>query len=149
MSFLDDWKEWSTAKKAISIIAVCCVGLIIIGAIIGAGSPDKNTAPTTTSSSDNNTTADSTPEVKGVQVHVTYDGSWSGSIGDVSSQSTYSGTGEDTIDLPDAQSIVSAVVQKQSGDTSELKVEILKDGKVIKEGTTSAEYGVVTVSTSI
>ena len=44
LSFLDDWKEWSTAKKAISIIAVCCVGLIIIGIIGGGLSSDKNTA---------------------------------------------------------------------------------------------------------
>ena len=36
MSFLDDWKEWSTAKKAISIIVVCCIGIIII-AVIGGG----------------------------------------------------------------------------------------------------------------
>ena len=47
MSFLDDWKEWSAAKKAISIIGVCCIGLIIIGLIIGSGSTDKNTSPET------------------------------------------------------------------------------------------------------
>ena len=48
MSFLDDWKEWSTAKKAISIIVVCCIGLIIIGLVIGGFSSDKNTSPDTT-----------------------------------------------------------------------------------------------------
>ena len=48
MSFIDDWKEWSTAKKAISIIVVCCIGLIIIGLIIGSGTPDKNTSPAAT-----------------------------------------------------------------------------------------------------
>lgn len=48
MSFLDDWKEWSTAKKALSIIGVCCIGLIIIGIIMGGGSTDKNTSPETT-----------------------------------------------------------------------------------------------------
>ena len=48
MSFLDDFKEWSTAKKAISIIAVCCLGIIIIGLIVGSGSPDKNTTPDST-----------------------------------------------------------------------------------------------------
>lgn len=44
MSFLDDWKEWSTAKKAISIIGVCCIGIIIIGLIVGSASHDKNTS---------------------------------------------------------------------------------------------------------
>ena len=48
MTFLDDWKEWSTAKKAISIIGVCCIGIIIIGLIIGSASHDKNTSPKST-----------------------------------------------------------------------------------------------------
>lgn len=43
MSFLDDWKEWSTTKKAISVVCACCIGIIIIGMIGGAISPDKNT----------------------------------------------------------------------------------------------------------
>ena len=48
MSFFDDWKEWSTAKKAISIIIVCCIGVIIIGLIVGSTSQDKNTTPKST-----------------------------------------------------------------------------------------------------
>ena len=48
MSFLDDWKEWGTAKKAASIIAVCCIGIIIIGLVLGSFSSDKNTSPQTT-----------------------------------------------------------------------------------------------------
>lgn len=48
MSFLDDWKEWSTSKKAISIIVVCCIGLIIIGLVLGSFSSDKNTSPDST-----------------------------------------------------------------------------------------------------
>lgn len=148
MSFLDDWKEWSTAKKALSIIAVCCIGLIIIGMITGGGTPDKNTA-TTNDDSDDTADDSAVEQPKGVQVHIITDGSWSGSIGDIGGQSTYDGSGEDTIDLGDADSIVSAAIQKQTGDSSELKVEILKDGKVIKDGSTTAEYGVVTVSTSV
>lgn len=146
MSFLDDWKEWSTAKKAISIIAVCCIGIFIIAIIGGGLSGDKNTSPTTTATDSKDTT---TEQAKGVQVHIITEGSWSGSIGDIGSQSTYDGTGEDTIDLGDADNVVSAAIQKQNGDSSELKVEILKDGKVLKEGSTTGEYGVVTVSTTI
>lgn len=44
MSLIDDWKEWSTTKKAISIIVVCCIGLLIIGSLLGGFVPDKNTA---------------------------------------------------------------------------------------------------------
>lgn len=144
MSFLDDWKEWSTAKKAISILAVCCVGILLIAVLGGGGTSDKNTATKTDDS-----TNDTVEQPKGVQVHIISDGSWSGSIGDLGGQSTYDGSGEDTIDLGDAESVVSAAIQKQTGDSSELKVEIIKDGKVIKEGSTTAEYGVVSVSTSV
>ena len=144
MSFLDDWKEWITAKKAISIIAVCCVAVFILAMIGGGTTPDTNTATTTDDS-----TNDTVEQPKGVQVHIISDGSWSGSIGDLGGQSTYDGSGEDTIDLGDAESVVSAAIQKQTGDSSELKVEIIKDGKVIKEGSTTAEYGVVSVSTSV
>ena len=144
MSFLDDWKEWSTAKKAISIIAVCCIGIFIVAVIGGGLSSDKNTSPKTNDSSD-----DTVEQPKGVQVKIITDGSWSGSIGDAGSQSTHDGSGEDTIDLPDANSVVSAAIQKKSADSSELKVQILKDGKVLKEGSTTGEYGMVTVSTTI
>jgi hypothetical protein len=52
LSFIDEWKEWSTTKKVLSIVVVCCIGLIIVGAIMGTFSPDKNTSPTTYTSSD-------------------------------------------------------------------------------------------------
>lgn len=42
-NFLEDWKDWSAGKKVISIILVCCIGLIIIGAIGGFLFPDLNT----------------------------------------------------------------------------------------------------------
>lgn len=38
-----DRKEWSTAKKALFIIIICCIGLIIISMISGWIFPDKNT----------------------------------------------------------------------------------------------------------
>ena len=146
LSFLDDWKEWSTAKKAISIIVVCCIGVLIIAIIGGGLSSDKNTAPTTKDTTNN---ANNTAQAKGVQIHIMSNGEWSGSIGDAGSQSSYDGSGEDTVDLGNAKSVVSAVIQKKTADSSELKVEILKDGKVLKEGSTTAEYGVVTVSTTV
>lgn len=49
---MDKWNSFSNGKKAISIIGVCCVGLLIIGLIVGMGSPDKNTQQTTIQVSD-------------------------------------------------------------------------------------------------
>ena len=142
MSFLDDWKEWSTPKKVISILAVCCIGLIIIGMITGGGSPDKNTSPL----NDGNNTVE---QIIGKQVKIIYDGEWSGAAGDVSSINSISGSGDETIDMPDDASLISANAQKKDGSSNELTIQILKDGKVVKESSTTAEYGVAQVSASV
>ncbi|MGN0176959.1 MAG: hypothetical protein ACI389_03920 [Methanobrevibacter sp.] len=63
MSFLDDWKEWSTAKKAISILVVCCIGLIVVSMITGALSPDKNTSSSVADNSAEKTYDDGTYKV--------------------------------------------------------------------------------------
>ena len=148
MSFLDDWKEWSTTKKVISILVVCCVGLIIISALTGGGSPDKNTA-TTSSSDDNNSSESSddtaTEEVKGTQVKISYSGKWSGAISSGGSTSSISGSGDKVIDI-DESGIVSANAQKQDGSSKELQIQILKDGDVVEEASTDSEYGVASVS---
>ena len=142
MSFLDDWKEWSTPKKVISILAVCCIGLIIIGMITGGGSPDKNTSPI----NDGNNNVE---QINGKQVKIIYDGEWSGAAGDVSSINSISGSGDETIDMPDDASLISANAQKKAGSSNELTIQILKDGKVVKESSTTAEYGVAQVSASV
>lgn len=142
MSFLDDWKEWSTPKKVISILAVCCIGIIIIGMITGGGSPDKNTSPI----NDGNNNVE---QITGKQVKIIYDGEWSGAAGDVSSINSISGSGDETIDMPDDASLISANAQKKDGSSNELTIQILKDGKVVKESSTTAEYGVAQVSASV
>ena len=142
MSFLDDWKEWSTPKKVISILAVCCIGLIIIGMITGGGSPDKNTSPI----NDGNNNVE---QITGKQVKIIYDGEWSGAAGDVSSINSISGSGDETIDMPDDASLISSNAQKKDGSSNELTIQILKDGKVVKESSTTAEYGVAQVSASV
>lgn len=144
MSFLDDWKEWSTAKKAVSIIAVCCIAVFIIAMIGGALSPDKNTASTTT-----NTTDDNTNQVIGKQVKVIYSGEWSGAAGDTGSTNTISGSGEKTIDMDDDANIISANAQKKDSSSETLTIQILKDGKVVEESSTDAEYGVASVSAAL
>ena len=147
MSFLDDWKEWSTAKKAISILIVCCVGILIVAMIGGGLSSDKNTAPTTTDNSNNDDTAKE--QAKGVQIHIIYDGEWQGAMGSGSSTKTISGTGETTLDVDDPDFVVSANAQKMDGGSGKLTIQILKDGKVLEETDTDSEYGVASVSATI
>lgn len=142
MSFLDDWKEWSTAKKAISIIVVCCVGLLIVAMIGGGLSSDKNTSTKSNS-------ADTSSQATGKQIKIIYGGEWSGAAGDASSINSISGSGDETIDLADDARIISANAQKQDASSDTLTIQILKDGKVVKEASTSAEYGVAQVAATV
>ena len=52
-------KNGQAQKKAVSIIAVCCIGLLVIGVIGGMVSPDKNTSTTTNTNNSNNGNTDS------------------------------------------------------------------------------------------
>ena len=89
------------------------------------------------------------PLPKGVQVKVIYDGEWQGAAGDADSMNSISGSGEKTIDLEDANMIVSANAQKQDGGSGELTIQILKDGKVLEEGSTDAEYGMAQITANV
>ena len=159
------WNKQNNGGKAAIIIGVCCVGLILIVAIGGMLSPDKTTttpattnttttpATTTTTPATTNdtttpdTTSSSSSSSSGVEVQVSGSGSWSGSYGDTSGQQSVDGSGTQTFQM-DNPDIVSAVFQKKSGGSGTLTVEIIENGNVVESKSTSAEYGVVTVSHS-
>lgn len=142
----------STVKKGIvGFIAICCIGIILMG-IIGSGTPDKNTSTDTvdnsktTEFSENDSSSENTKPSSPLQVRITTDGAWSGAIGSGTSTSSYDGNGDKTIDIEGSSfDMVSATIQKKGGGSGELKVEILKDGEVVKESSTNAEYGVVSI----
>ena len=82
-----------------------------------------------------------------IQIRITCDGYWHGSVGVGSSQASYSGFGDKLINLDgDSSDIVAAAVQKQDSGNGKLKVEIIKDGKVVKDASTTSEYGVVSLA---
>lgn len=62
MSFRDDWKEYSTTKKILSIVVVCCIGIIVANVLLGIFIPDENTSKMTNanniSSNDSNNSVD-------------------------------------------------------------------------------------------
>ena len=86
-------------------------------------------------------------------VHVNLpDGCWSGSIGIDTDSATYDGCGDRMISLSGQCRIgVVAVVQKGFDEVNlepypgTLTVEIFKDGTVVKTGSTSADYGALSV----
>lgn len=84
------------------------------------------------------------------QIRVAYSGDWSGTIGDVGSTRSVEGSGTESFDI-DVQSgdIVSANAQKDDDSNDELTIQILRDGDVIKETSTTAEFGVASVSATL
>jgi len=82
------------------------------------------------------------------QVEISYSGEWQGSIASGGSSRSVQGSGSDTIEIDGSPDIISANAQKQDDSSDELTIRIVLDGEVIKESSTSAEYGVAQVSIS-
>ena len=147
----EDFKNASTGKKILAVLLCCCVGLAIFGAIGGLIFPDSNTSDdydydddilSSGSSGFDDGIGDSD-----IQIRITCDCDWHGRVGVGSSQASYSGSGDKLINLDgDSSEIVAAVVQKQDSGNGKLKVEIIKDGKVVKDASTTSEYGVVSLA---
>jgi hypothetical protein len=75
------------------------------------------------------------------------DGSWSGSVLDTEhTSSTKSGSGSNTIAFPCSPfGIYSLVMQKQD-EFGNLHIKVVKKGSVLKEASTNAAYGVVSLA---
>lgn len=78
------------------------------------------------------------------QVQVVSDGDFTGAIGVNGSVTSYDGSGTQTYDIGDA-SIVSAAFSHLE-DSGTLTVNIIDNGEIVQTGTTSAAYGVVSIS---
>jgi hypothetical protein len=80
--------------------------------------------------------------------HVEYEGEWSGTITAGGSSRTVEGDGSKTFDIQGTPDIISVNAQKQDDNNDTLTVQILKDGDVVKEGSTSAGFGVASITYS-
>ncbi len=82
------------------------------------------------------------------QVRIVYDGEWQGSISQGGSVRSTQGSGTEIIEIEGTPDIISANAQKQDNSSRELTVQIVENGEVVKETSTTAEYGVAQVSYS-
>ena len=90
--------------------------------------------------------SDNSPSSTPFEVVISYDGDWYGRLGDVDHPSERSGSGNQTYRLSCAAwDEAFANIQKTDYGSGELKVQLLKNSKVIAENTTTAENGVVSV----
>lgn len=148
---LETWNKQTNAIKAISIIGVCCIGIILIIGITGMFAPDKTTTSTpatitnTATTSPDTTSQEPTSKAESVEVQVNYPGEWSGAVSDSSGTRSIDGTGSKTIPVSSSGSI-SANAQKGDNGTGSLTISIVQGGKTVETQTTSAEYGVASVS---
>ncbi|WP_280536612.1 hypothetical protein [Halopenitus sp. POP-27] len=109
---------------------------------------DSGDSDSTDDSGDSDSTDDSGDSGSSYEVRIEYDGEWSGAVGSGGSASSVDGSGTETIEIDGDPDIISANAQKQEANSDELVVQILKDGEVVKESSTTAEYGVAQVSYS-
>lgn len=148
----EQWDEFSLGVKIISVIIVCCIGLTIVGGIIGALSPDANTSQQMLSNLVGNTSQGGDVIISDgeLEVRISCPVEWSASIGDESKTNSYKGIGDSVIELdPDEYDVVAAAVQKTTSGNDELKVQLIKDNIVLDENSTTNDFGVVTVSTTV
>lgn len=84
-----------------------------------------------------------------VQILITYYGAWSGAYYNDGTPVSVNGTGSTIITVNNPGSNVSTSIQKRDGTTEKLKVEILKNGNELTEGSTSTAYGVIEISATV
>lgn len=118
-------------------------------------------APTTTATSTATPTATATrtatstptPEpLPDIEIRIRYAGEWQGALSitedGTSSTRSIEGSGDRTIDISNTPIIVSVNAQKQDRGSGELTVQIVRDGEVVAEARTTAEFGVAQTSQS-
>ena len=122
MSIKDTWNEWDTTKKILAVVAVCCIlAIIAVVAFGGIGS--------------------------GAQVKVNYDGPYTGIIQDGNTIKMISGYGNQTFDLEsDNIDRIHTQISKTDDGFGKLEVQILKNGEVVEEQSTSMPYGFVSMT---
>lgn len=125
-SFKEQWNEWSQNKRIAFIVfcAVCLIVPMMLSYAFTASTRSVARTDTYTVSIESNT-------------------SWSGSVGADMQSRTEQGFGSQTFQL-NGQIIV-VVMQKQTAE-GYLTVCILKNGQTLASQTTTAEYGVLSVS---
>lgn len=106
-----------------SLVAVG--GTVAIAGCFGAGKPDS------------------------IAIRIDYSGEWSGAVGSGGSSQSVDGFGRRTFqwDGGDIPNVVSATAQKRER-WGTLTVQIIADGEVVKESSTRAEFGVVSIGHS-
>ena len=164
-SFLPGRKTLMAIGGVVLLIVLVAIGALVVYPMLTAGSgtgEPASPAPGTSPVSANPTLSSSgTPVVtrvakpstvppSGVQVHISYLGSWKGTYGLPSYLQSTSDSGDKFYEVLNATGTIQATVAKLDSSTRhDLLVEIYKDGKLLTSGSTGAAFGSVALSVDV
>lgn len=134
------WKM-GTAKKIALIIGIIAIMLILFSVIYNLTQPSHEDSLNVIVADDKVQEGSTHP----YQVKVLYDGSWYSNSGDPNYLQSQSGQGKGVFTLDCAAwDKVSVYVEKSDGSADEMKVQLLRNGEVVAENSTSGNQ--VTIS---
>lgn len=138
----DGWNI-STGKKIAIVLGIIVIGLLLFSFIYNVSQPDNKSSLNVISAERNLQEGTSTP----YQVNVIYNGSWVGKVGDPNYLQDVSGYQNNNYSLDCAAwDKVSVDIEKNDYSSNELKVQLLRDGKVVAENSTTDELGSVVIN---
>ncbi len=138
----DDGWHLSTVKKVLIVIGIIVLAYLSFSIIyeVSQPSPESSLNVVTTNNSDQQSST------RPYQVNITYNGSWAGQMGESSSLVDKSGKGDDLIKLTCAGwDNVTVQVEKLDSSSKPLTVQLLKNGRIIQENTTTEPNGEVVI----
>lgn len=150
-------KAFYALVVAFFVIAAIAGGFFIYPLISkgGSGSPNTSISPTATTAASQSSNGIFTPvvtpvvtvPVEGVYVHIKYLGGWKGLYGIPSELVKMTSSGDRYYPVENATGSVEASFEKLDGSVKQtLSVEILKNGKILTSGNTTAGFGKVNLS---
>lgn len=131
-----------TGKKIILVIGIIVIALLLFTIVHNMTQPSSESSLNVISDDDTTVKEENFP----YQVNITTNGSWSGKAGDPNHISQVSGSGSKIFKLQcPAWDKVNVTIQKDYSSLP-LTVQLLRNGQVIAENTTSAPGGVIALS---
>ena len=129
-------------KKIVLIVGIIVIAFLLFSFIYDATQPNSEESLNVVEADQNVQVGSSMP----YQVKIIYDGSWYGKMGDPNYPQEKSGTGDNVIGLDCASwDHVSVMVQKYDYSSDNLTVQLLKNGEVVAENSTTSATGSISI----
>ncbi|MBR6024241.1 MAG: zinc ribbon domain-containing protein [Methanobrevibacter sp.] len=129
--------EWNigTAKKIVLIIGIIAIALVLFSVIYNHTQPTEEESLNVIEADSNVQESSSHP----YQLKIIYDGDWYSNSGHSSYPQNNSGHGTKSIELDCAAwDTVSVFVEKTDGSSDNMTVQLLRNGEVVAENSTTA-----------